>query len=147
MNKRIVYTSPEGVLVIVIPSGEVPIESVIEKDVPVGCTARVIDADEIPSDRSFRNAWRLQGKLIKHDMSKAREIHRDKIRAARTPLLIELDIEMQKELEKQEPQVDNIVNKKQALRDATINPAIEKARTIEQLKVTWDSSVLGPSPY
>ena len=47
------------------------------------------------------------------DMAKAREIHKEKIRTARTPKLVELDIEFQKA---QETSADTstIVSKKQA---------------------------------
>ena len=51
------------------------------------------------------------------DMAKAREIHKNNIRAARTPKLAELDIEFQKALETGASTTD-IVSKKQALRDA-----------------------------
>ena len=55
--------------------------------------------------------------IIKTDMTKAKELHKEKIREARKPLLSELDVEFQKALEKSED-TSTIVAKKQALRDA-----------------------------
>ena len=40
-----------------------------------------------PSDRHFRNAWVLNGNVISEDMTKAKEIFKDKIREVRKPLM------------------------------------------------------------
>ena len=46
-----------------------------------------IDASSatVPSDRHFRGAWSLSGKVISEDMTKAKEIFKDKIREVRQP--------------------------------------------------------------
>ena len=80
------------------------------------------------------------------DMAKAREIHKNKIREARTPKLAELDIEFQKALETGASTTD-IVSKKQALRDAPADSAIASANTEAKLKAQWNTSILGDSPY
>ena len=80
------------------------------------------------------------------DMAKAKEIHRGKIRGARTSKLAELDVEFQKAQETSADTTD-IVAKKQALRDAPAASAIESATTTDELKSQWDSSILGTSPY
>ena len=80
------------------------------------------------------------------DMAKARYIHKNKIREARTPKLAELDIEFQKALETGSNTTD-IVNKKQALRDAPANPDIDSASDTDALKAQWQTDILGPSPY
>jgi len=80
------------------------------------------------------------------DMAKAREIHKSNIRTARTSKLSELDIEFQKALETGASTTD-IVNKKQALRDAPADSAIASANTEAKLKAQWNTSILGDSPY
>tara|TARA_R100001460_G_scaffold25713_1_gene51796 strand:+ start:3115 stop:3375 length:261 start_codon:yes stop_codon:yes gene_type:complete len=80
------------------------------------------------------------------DMVKAREIHRNKIRNARKPLLENLDIEFQKALETSANTTD-IVSKKQQLRDAPADSAIASATTEVELKSQWNTSILGTSPY
>tara|TARA_R100001440_G_scaffold10553_1_gene19187 strand:- start:89 stop:349 length:261 start_codon:yes stop_codon:yes gene_type:complete len=80
------------------------------------------------------------------DMAKAREIHKTHIRTAREPKLIELDIEFQKALETSSSTTD-IVNKKQALRDAPADSAIAAASNVAELKAQWNTSILGTSPY
>jgi len=80
------------------------------------------------------------------DMAKAREIHKTKIRNARTPKLQELDIEFQKALETSSSTTD-IVAKKQALRDAPADSGITSASTTDELKAQWKTDILGTSPY
>ena len=61
MNQRIVYNNDEGGISIVIPTAEWLAEHTIEelaaKDVPAGKDYHIVDVSEIPSDRTFRNAW------------------------------------------------------------------------------------------
>ena len=80
------------------------------------------------------------------DMAKAREIHKEKIRVARKPLLEALDIEFQKVLETGASTTD-IVAKKQALRDAPADSGITSAADTNALKAQWKTDILGTSPY
>lgn len=58
-NPRIIYPTPEGGVAIIIPAPDcgLTIEEIAAKDVPAGVPFRIIDAADIPSDRTFRNAW------------------------------------------------------------------------------------------
>ena len=80
------------------------------------------------------------------DMAKAREIHKDKIRAARAEKFKDLDIEFQKALETGASTTD-IVAKKQALRDAPADSGIAAASDADALKAQWKTDILGNSPY
>ena len=80
------------------------------------------------------------------DMAKAREIHKNNIRVARTPKLAELDVEFQKALETAASTTD-IVAKKQALRDAPADSGIAAASDADALKAQWKTDILGASPY
>ena len=84
--------------------------------------------------------------IIKTDMAKAREIHKNKIRDARKPLLESLDIEFQKALETS-ADTSAIVSKKNALRDAPADSGIASASDEAALKAQWNTSILGDSPY
>jgi hypothetical protein len=102
----------------------------------------------VPSDRHFRGAWTLNGKVISEDMAKAKEIFKDKIREVRAPLLDAEDVVYLKALEADDASAKTAsVNKKKALRDAPAAQAITDADTIAKLKAAWDTSVLGDSPY
>lgn len=54
---RLIYPLENGGIAIVTPTGELPIEEVALKDVPAGIAYKIIDATDIPEDRTFRNAW------------------------------------------------------------------------------------------
>jgi hypothetical protein len=57
MNQRIVYPTPDGGVAIIIPTGELPIKEVARQVVPEGVPYKIIDATDLPTDRTFRNAW------------------------------------------------------------------------------------------
>ncbi len=80
------------------------------------------------------------------DMAKAKEIHKIHIREAREPLLVALDIDFQRALESSSSTTE-IVAKKQALRDAPADSAIDSATTTDELKAQWKTDILGTSPY
>ena len=102
----------------------------------------------VPSDRHFRGAWSLSGKVISEDMDAAKVIFKDKIREVRGPLLEAQDVAYMKALEADDSSAKTAsVNKKKALRDAPAASAITSADTIAKLKAAWDTSVLGDSPY
>ena len=102
----------------------------------------------VPSDRHFRGAWSLDGKVISEDMTAAKVIFKDKIREVRAPLLEAEDVVYMKALEADDADAKTAsVNKKKALRDAPAASAITSADTIAKLKAAWDTSVLGDSPY
>ena len=84
--------------------------------------------------------------IIKTDMTKAKAIHKDKIRVARQPKFLELDIEFTKALEAGTSTTD-IAAKRQALRDAPADSAIDAATNETELKAQWNTHKLGTSPY
>ena len=102
----------------------------------------------VPSDRHFRGAWSLSGKVISEDMTAAKVIFKNKIREVRAPLLDAEDVVYMKALEADDADAKTAsVTKKKALRDAPAASAITSADTIAKLKAAWDTSVLGDSPY
>ena len=102
----------------------------------------------IPSDRHFRNAWKLNGSVMAEDMTAAKVIFKNKIREVRKPLLEAEDVVYMKALEADDASAKTAsVAKKKALRDAPAAKAIDDADTIAKLKAAWDTSTLGDSPY
>ena len=80
------------------------------------------------------------------DMAKARDIHRNNIRDARTKKLAELDVEFQKALETS-ADTSAVAAKKQALRDAPADSGIAAASDTDALKAQWNTTILGDSAY
>tara|TARA_R100000231_G_scaffold40752_2_gene35522 strand:+ start:324 stop:557 length:234 start_codon:yes stop_codon:yes gene_type:complete len=66
---RIIYKQDNGVVSVIIPTtktinpatGKVwTAEEVAKKDVPTGYKYKIIEDSDVPSDRSFRNAWTVE---------------------------------------------------------------------------------------
>ena len=59
MNQRIIYPNDDGGVVVIIPAVEcgLTIEEIAAKDVPSGKPYKIVNAADIPTDRTFRNAW------------------------------------------------------------------------------------------
>ena len=87
---KIIYQTATGVAIIH-PTGELSIEECAKQSVPAGVPYRIVNDDEVPSDRTFRNAW-SDDNGIKVDMPKAKAIAHDKRREARTLEFAPLDI-------------------------------------------------------
>jgi len=63
MTQRIIYPTDDGGVVVLIPAPEWlaeegnTIEKLAEKDVPAGKPFKIVNTEDVPSDRTFRNAW------------------------------------------------------------------------------------------
>jgi hypothetical protein len=98
-DKVILYTKSDGTLAICIPApadrliltfpGKAPVlepedawfSRVIKRSVPADATdTQIVPRSAIPSDRTYRDAWTHRNGRVDVDMSRAREIHRHKIR-------------------------------------------------------------------
>jgi hypothetical protein len=136
--KNIVWARPDGGVSITTLDPRTKTTSEQWRDVliergTIPATWQVVALDaKIPSDRTFRNAWKAD---LTVDMEKAREIHREHLRQMRAPLLQALDVEYQRADERGDPaEKQRIAARKQVLRDVTKDVAIEAAQTPEELK-------------
>ena len=63
MTQRIIYKTDDGGVAVIVPTPKVlqtrTIEEVAQKDVPSGKAYKIVDVADIPSDRTFRNAWEV----------------------------------------------------------------------------------------
>jgi len=61
-NKKILYQTEEGGVAVITPANNCPltVEEIATKDVPAGRPYKIVDASEVPTDRTFRNAWEYQ---------------------------------------------------------------------------------------
>ena len=62
MNQRIIFPNDDGGVSVIVPAPEcgLTIEEIAAKDVPQGKPYKIVDVDDIPTDRTFRNAWEYQ---------------------------------------------------------------------------------------
>lgn len=58
---KIVFANPDGSIGIIHPTAEalskMTMHEIARKDVPTGLAYKIIQDDEVPSDRTFRDAW------------------------------------------------------------------------------------------
>ena len=61
MNQRIIYSTTEGGVAVIVPTPEcLQTHTILEiavKDVPAGKPFKIVDASDIPTNRSQRDAW------------------------------------------------------------------------------------------
>jgi hypothetical protein len=58
MRERIIYPLGDGVAVLVPCECGLTVDQIARKDVPAGLPYLIVDATEIPTDRTYRAAWR-----------------------------------------------------------------------------------------
>jgi len=67
MNQRILYTNDDGTISVIVPA--VSVELAL-KDVPEGVEYRIVDVADLPTDRTFRDAWVLDETTVAIDAAK-----------------------------------------------------------------------------
>lgn len=145
---RVVYTRPDGGVSIVIPAEAARMEDesedaflarIVASNVPADASdVRIVDAADIPSDRTFRNAWIFDGSAIDCDMVKAKDITKERLRGERKPLLEAQDILFMKAQESG-ASTTAIVAEKNRLRDIT--QLADAAEILDELKAITCSPI------
>ena len=119
MTQAIIFTNDNGGVATCIPTGEISIEAVMEKDVPKGRGARIVNVSDLPNQyNDFYDAWEMTDTEVTVNMDKAKELTKKRLRLEREPLLVAQDVAFQRA---QETGADTsaIVAEKQRLRDIT----------------------------
>ena len=80
MTQRIIFKTDEG-LAVIIPSDEAlatrTIQEIADKDVPSGVAYKIVDVADIPSDRTFRDAWDIADSELSDGVGADRETYED----------------------------------------------------------------------
>ena len=128
----IIFESDNGGVATTIPTGEISIDAVLEKDVPKGRGARIVNYTDLPlAYNDFYDAWEMTDKAVTVNMDKAKELTKARLRAEREPLLQAQDVAFQRALETG-ADTTAIVAEKQRLRDIT--SLADSATTLEELR-------------
>ncbi len=70
--KRIIYKTEEGVSIIVpSPNWTGTIEELAAKDVPSGSEYWIVEDSDLPSDKTYRNAWEINDGVVSVNSTKA----------------------------------------------------------------------------
>lgn len=132
MTQAIIFTNDNGGVSTCIPTGELSIEAVMDKDVPKGKGARIVNLADLPNQyNDFYDAWEMDATSVTVNLDKAKELTKKRLRAEREPLLAAQDVLFQRA---QEDGADTtaIVAEKQRLRDIT--GLVDAVTTLEGLR-------------
>jgi len=111
----IIFTNDNGGVSVCVPTGELDIHAVKAKDTP--SHSIIVDAADLPqADNDFFNAWELSNGVVSVNLTKAKALTKDRLRAERAPLLAAQDVLFQRALEAQ-ADTTAIVAEKNRLRD------------------------------
>jgi hypothetical protein len=126
----IIFTNENGGVSVTTPTSELSIEAVKAKDTPQGSI--IVDSSTLPNnDNDFFDAWELNGSTVTVNLSKAKEITKNRLRVQRTALLAAQDVLFQRALETS-TDTTAIVAEKNRLRDIT--DQVDSATTTAQLR-------------
>jgi hypothetical protein len=139
--KYIIYPLENNMLGVLEPAPEISIEEAVKKGIPLGKPHGIVDSNEI--DFEFIGSYEYKNGKAVLDISKAKQIHLDKFRSARTLLLAALDVSFMRSVEAGNTDLQKeIASKKQALRDVT---SINLPDDLAGIKATWPE-ILGSNP-
>lgn len=127
----IIFKNDNGGVSTCIPTGEISIEAVLDKDVPKGKGARIVNLADLPRDNDFYDAWEMDDSSVTVNLAKAKEITKNRLRAERKPLLEAQDVAFQRALETGAG-TSAIVAEKNRLRDIT--KLADSATTLDELR-------------
>ena len=137
--KVIVQQNKEGKVLITTVSADSTLERVLNS-LPEDIVAFIADSEDLPSDATFFDAWEVEDKEVVVNLTKAKEIWKNKIRQARKPILEKLDVEYIKALENEDSRkVKEVVSLKKELRDITDSKELSKAKSAKDIKSFWPS--------
>ena len=141
MAQVIIFTNDNGGVSVCVPTGELDINLVKAKDTP--SHSIIVDTSALPeADNDFFNAWELSGGVVSVNLTKAKAITKDRLRAERAPLLAAQDVLFQRALESG-ADTTAIVAEKNRLRDITL--LADTCTTPAELRALNTSSV-APAP-
>ena len=139
-DTRIAYKDVDGNVSVVIPTPNFianggTMAQFLEQPLPEGAIFEVLHKDNIPTDRYFRNAWKLDGNKVDIDRAKAEKIHMVNLRKVRDDRLKVEDIEYQKALEmRDDAKMNAVANRKKKLRDMPMETDLS-GLSLEDLKL------------
>lgn len=134
-TSRIIFQNESGGVSVIVPTGSVELAL---KDVPEGVPYEIVSADDIPSDRYFRNAWIADGAAVAVDLGKAKDIGHDIRRQQRATEFAPFD----EIIAKQIPGADALTAEaaRQQIRDkyAEVQVAIDTAADPDAIKAALE---------
>jgi len=122
----IIYKTETGIAIIS-PTPKIDVNDCLLA-IPKGAEYKIVDASELPKDRTFRNAW---GYDLKEDIEKSKEIWKDKLRAERE-IAFKINDDKRKVAIRRGESVEEI--DKEAERLCNVPQLVDACKTIDEIK-------------
>ena len=143
--RKIIFTRPDGGLSVVHPVintigeadgfTEAQAEQRAWDKLPVDAiNPQFVEETEIPTDRTFRNAWKAGAGKVEHDIPKTKLLAHDARRIARTQEFEPFDAVIMKQIPGADAAAAEQSRKDIRVKYALIQEAIDQAQTTEQMK-------------
>jgi len=117
---NIISYQENGICKLIIPSkeNENKLNELALSQVPQGIVYSIIDSNNLPNNRAFRNAWELNMGTVAINRPKAELLHMNRLRLLRSEQLGKLDMEYLKALEtKDATKEQTVIDQKNLLRN------------------------------
>jgi len=131
MSSVLVYTNQKGGVSVCTPTGEMSIAEVQANHIPDSVVSFIISDATLPKADDFFDAWEQTYGVVTVNLSKAKEITKNRLRAERAPLLAAQDVLFQRALETG-ADTTAIVAEKNRLRNITT--LADSCTTLDQLR-------------
>lgn len=136
MTKKIIYTTPDGGVAVVHPTGEVPIEQLVTKVVPNGAEYEIVEEDVLPRDRTFRAAWKRDTPgHICEDLEECKVIAHERRRAKRNEEFLPHDEVIAKRIPGKSEEEAESARAEIRSRFETIQSHIDESSDVDALRV------------
>ena len=130
---KIIYQNSDGGVSVVHPTGAIPVEDLPAK---LGLTDYEIVADDaVPTDRTFRNAWRKDGASVVENLAAAKEIAHETRRAKREEEFKPHDDVIAKQIPGADADAAEASRATIRTKYATMQTSIDAASTTDEIKV------------
>lgn len=147
MTQVIVFKNENGSVGIVTPAADWQgtMEDLQTKRVPQGLQSAVVNMDDLPAARDFREAWTLTvDGLVAVDIVQAQALQTERILAAYDAKLTKLDETVPRALESADfldGYQQQVAQEKQALRTARAAVDLSSAVSIEAIRAAFPSEI------
>lgn len=147
LNKRLLFEDSEGYCHIVVPnanfrqpkeSDALAVSRLFEISIPNVSHFIACDKDKIPTDFSFRDAWKL-GDLnepIKIDFEKAIQIHRERLKKTAQRKISQLWVQMEEALKSRNLPLQVAIRKTSFILETIHEMNLTHCQTLDDLKNT-----------
>jgi len=136
-TSQIIYQNSEGGVSVIIPTESVELAL---KDVPEGTPYEIVEEADIPSDRTFRNAWVANGAAVDVDLDKAKDIGHDIRRTKREAEFAPFDAIIMKQIPGNSATEAEEARQQIRFKYALIQDVIDAAQSADEIKAALESA-------